>query len=76
MPALGADVSRSNEDVKAVFSEQFNRLVTALSKAAIGTERAKRKTATRELATMVGAILLARATDPDTAKTILKSCAS
>ena len=51
-----------------------NRMVEALAKGMKGSARARRAAALRELATLAGALVIARASDPDTARDMLSAC--
>ena len=73
-PSLGADVGRAPEALKAEFAAGLHRTFAALAKGLPGDEATNRAAATREFALRVGAILLARASDPATAADILEAC--
>lgn len=72
--ALGNDVARSTAAVKARFGAGVRRIVTLLARATSGPERARRARATRQLAMMAGALMIARACDPETAREVLDAC--
>ncbi|MDP9108792.1 MAG: TetR/AcrR family transcriptional regulator, partial [Pseudomonadota bacterium] len=74
MPALGSDMARESEPVKAEFSAGLRRVVAALAAAGDGTAEQRRAAGLREVAMLVGAVLLARAGDNDLAKEILEAC--
>jgi TetR/AcrR family transcriptional repressor of nem operon len=74
MPALGSDLSRASETVKAEFSSGLKRVVEALEKSKDGTDVGRRQAAMREVAMLVGAVLIARATDSETAESVLAAC--
>lgn len=78
--ALAGDVARGDNGLKAMFGAGVNRLVAALSRGrsvtSTATDDERRAAATRELATMAGAIMIARASDPETARRVLAACRS
>lgn len=74
MPALGGDLARESAAVKAEFASGLKRVVTALANARDGSSSEREAAATRELAMLVGAVVLARAADPATAECILEAC--
>ena len=64
LATLGADVSRQNAPVRHAFTQGANSLVEVLTARAPGkTRAAKRKRALAIFASMVGALVLARAVD-------------
>ena len=73
VPALAADAARRGGVVRASFSGGVRDLLDVLSRYTSGpTEVAKRRDAARQLATLAGAVLLARAVDdPELARDIL-----
>ena len=74
IPTLGSEIARAPESLKAEFGASLNRSLTALARGLPGDEGAARAPATRELAMRVGAILIARASDPVTATDVLEAC--
>ncbi len=72
--ALGGDIGRAAEPLKARFGAGVKRIVGLLARGTSGTERARRARAARRLAMMAGAVMIARASDPDTASEILSAC--
>lgn len=74
MPALAAEIGRSSGALKAAFAEGVARTIAVFKKGKSGSPSAKQAQATREMATMVGALILARASDPETAESILSAC--
>jgi TetR/AcrR family transcriptional repressor of nem operon len=74
MPALGSDLARESESVRAAFSTGLRRVVAALSAAGEGTSEERRAQALREVATLVGAVLLARACGDAMAAEVLQAC--
>jgi TetR/AcrR family transcriptional repressor of nem operon len=74
MPALGGDLSREAEPVKAEFSAGLRRVLEALSAAGQGTPEVRHASAVREVAMLVGAVVLARASDGAMVEQILRAC--
>ncbi len=72
--ALGGDVGRGAAALKARFGAGVQRITALLARGLAGSEKAKRARATRQLAMMAGAIMIARASDPDTAREVLAAC--
>lgn len=72
--ALGGDVARGSDDLKREFGAGFNRVIAAIAKGCRGSEREKRDAAIREIAVRAGAVMLARASDPETAQAVLAAC--
>src|SRR5260221_4900102 len=62
LPAMGADIARSSEKVRGTFAKQLEKLIDVLAcqLSGISTEQA-RQIATAAIATMMGSIVLARA---------------
>lgn len=74
MPALGGEVARESAQIKAEFSAGLKRVLDALAQAQAGAEAERQGAAARELAMLVGAVVLARACDNPTAERLLKAC--
>ncbi len=77
--ALGTDIGRASDALKAVFGAGVRRMVSALAQrprtgGAARRPLSTRKQAIRDLAMLVGALVIARASDPDTASEILEAC--
>ncbi len=72
--ALGADVGREPGEVKKAFGAGVNRLIDALAKGMRGTKLERRERAARELAMLAGAVIMARASDAETANGVLAAC--
>ena len=72
--ALSNDVARASDDVKASFSAGVNAMVGALAKGLLGSASERRKRAMREFASLVGAVVIARACDPETKRAVLSAC--
>lgn len=74
MPALGSDVARESAQIRAEFSAGLQRVIDALAQAMHGSELERHDAAGRELAMLVGAVVLARASDEKTAARLLQAC--
>ena len=72
--ALAGDVARSSDALKVAFGEGVNRTVALLARGMEGSAARKRAKAIRELALLTGAVAIARASDPDTARQVLEAC--
>ena len=72
---LAGEIARASPDTRAEFGSGVRRILRALSNFHPGKGRKQREAeATREFALLVGAAVIARACDPDTAKTVLAAC--
>jgi len=74
--ALSGDVARAPEDLKASFSAGVNAMVGALANVLPGSASQRRKRATQEFASLVGAVVIARACNPETKRAVLSACRS
>jgi TetR/AcrR family transcriptional repressor of nem operon len=72
--ALGAEVARESKHLKAAFGDGARRLVNAVARGLKGSPAARRKAAFREISMLVGAIIVARASDSELAAEILAAC--
>ncbi len=72
--ALGAEVARESKHLKAAFGDGARRLVDAVARGLKGSPAARRKAAFREISMLVGAIIVARASDGELAAEILAAC--
>ena len=72
--AVGQEISRAPDGLKAAFGARIRRTVAALARAMKGSAPAKEAAAFRELSMLVGAIVIARASDPKTARDVLAAC--
>lgn len=72
--ALANDIARGVSALKSQFSAGVNRVITALEKGMPGSPKEKSASAARELAMLVGAVVIARASDPETAQKVLSAC--
>ena len=74
MAALACDVARGLGALKASFGAGVNRMMKAMAAGKGGSPQEAKADAARELAMMVGSVVLARASDPATARQILAAC--
>jgi TetR/AcrR family transcriptional repressor of nem operon len=74
MPALGGDLAREAEPVRAEFTAGLRRVAAALSAAGGGSAEARSTAALREIAMLVGAVVLARACGESMATEVLAAC--
>jgi TetR/AcrR family transcriptional repressor of nem operon len=74
MPTLGADIGRESAALKREFGAGFQRISEALAAGMEGTSKQRLAMAMREMAMMVGAVMIARASDPETAQDVLAAC--
>jgi TetR/AcrR family transcriptional repressor of nem operon len=74
MPALGSDLAREAEPVKAEFTVGLRRIIAALSAAGTGSTEERHAAALREIAMLVGAVVLARACGEAMASEVLQAC--
>jgi len=71
---LAGDVARAEPALKDAFGRGVNRMLDALEQQHPGGRKERRMAATREFAMLVGAALIARASDPETAERVLAAC--
>jgi TetR/AcrR family transcriptional repressor of nem operon len=71
MPTTGSELGRESLAVRTEFGAGLQRVVTALAKAKDGSDEERETRALKDICQMVGAVLLARASDPETAQRIL-----
>lgn len=72
--ALGCDVGKAPPPIKAAFGSGLQTVIAALSDAMYGAEARGVDRTIRELSMMVGAVIIARASDPVTARQVLAAC--
>lgn len=72
--ALGPEVAREPAHIKAAFGRGVRRIVAGLGRDKTGTAHVKAVAALRELSMLVGAIVIARASDEQTARDVLAAC--
>jgi TetR/AcrR family transcriptional regulator, transcriptional repressor for nem operon len=76
MPALGSDIARAKDEIKSEFAAGVQRLIAAMAVTKDGSTDERAAAATREIAMLAGAVLIARACDGDFARTVLDACRS
>jgi len=76
LPALGSDIARAKDEIKSEFAAGVRRLIAALALTKDGTAEESAVAATRELAMLAGAMLIARACDRECARAVLEACSS
>ena len=74
IPALSGDIARGTSALRERFGAGVRRVIGLLARGASGSARARRVRATRDLAMLAGAVMIARASDPDTAREVLAAC--
>jgi len=74
MPAIGGDLARESAPIRAEFSAGVKRALEALAASRQGTAAQRQGDAARELAMLVGAVVLARASEGEVADRILDAC--
>ena len=74
--ALGQEVGRGSPRLRAAFGAGIGRLVGALARGMAGSAQARRSAAIREFSMLVGAMVIARASDDATAGEVLAACRS
>ena len=72
--ALAGDVARSPAAVKSEFGSGVRRMSETFARAMREKGHDAQATAVRRLAMMAGAVMIARASDPETAKMVLAAC--
>jgi TetR/AcrR family transcriptional repressor of nem operon len=76
MPTTASELARESLAVRTEFAAGLQRVITALAKAKDGSDPAREAAAVKDICLMVGAVLLARASDPETAERVLLACRS
>jgi TetR/AcrR family transcriptional repressor of nem operon len=74
MPALAGELARESAQIKAEFSAGLQRVLDVLAQSHRGTDSDRRDAAARELAMLVGAVVLARASEPAVGASVLNAC--
>jgi len=72
--ALAGEIGRGGTALKKTFGAGVGRLIRQFAAGMPGSDAARRAKATREVAMMAGAVMIARASDPDTAREVLLAC--
>lgn len=74
--ALGQDIARGSDELKAVFSRNVDQLADALANTMEGPAENRKTAAIQQLCMLVGAVVVARASDPETAREVVDAVAS
>jgi TetR/AcrR family transcriptional repressor of nem operon len=74
VPTLAGEVARAPQALKAAFGANIRQTIGLLAQGMAGPPEAREGLAAREIAMLAGAILLARASDPETGALILEAC--
>ena len=69
--ALSGDVFRSSDALKAVFGRGAQKIIAVMASSIDGPEDARMRIAARTFAMAAGAVMIARASDPQTAALVL-----
>jgi TetR/AcrR family transcriptional repressor of nem operon len=69
--ALGGELGRHAGGTKARFGAGIRRIVDRIARVMRGSSSARQAAAYREFAMLVGAVVIARASDPETAREVL-----
>jgi TetR/AcrR family transcriptional repressor of nem operon len=72
--AVGPEVGRMPASLKAAFGAGVKRIVAALARVMKGSAKAKEAAALREFSMLVGAMVIARASDDETSRAVLNAC--
>jgi TetR/AcrR family transcriptional repressor of nem operon len=71
---MAGDMARASTGLKANFGEGIPQMLDTVALAHTGTKGERQAAAAREFAMLVGAAVIARASDPNTAKSVLEGC--
>ena len=71
---VGQEIGRTQDRLKSAFGAGVRRIVAALARVRKGSAQAKEVAAYREFSMLVGAMVIARASDPETAHDVLAAC--
>lgn len=74
IPTLASDVARATDDLKATYGANVRKVVSVLAQGMPGPAKEREQEAFREIAMLAGAIMIARASDRDTARAMLSAC--
>jgi len=72
--ALGAEIARGSGSLKRAFGAGVRRMIAAIAASRSGSVAARRRAALRDFSMLVGAMVIARASDPDMAAEVLNAC--
>ena len=71
--AVGQDVGRGSKQLKTAFGRGVDHIVDALAETMDGSAEARRAAAFQQFSMLVGAVVIARASDPQTAEEVLSA---
>ena len=71
--AIGQDVARGPEQLKVAFGRGVNEIVGAIAETMDGSPEVRRVAAIQQFSMLVGAVVIARASDRDTADDVLSA---
>lgn len=71
MPTTAGELARESLAVRTEFAAGLQRVINALAKTKEGSDTQREAEALKDICLMVGAVVLARASDPETARRIL-----
>ena len=74
--ALGQDIARGSGELKAAFGRNVGQLADALAETMQGPAADRKAAAIQQLCMLVGAVVVARSTDPQTANEVLSAVAA
>jgi TetR/AcrR family transcriptional repressor of nem operon len=72
--SFGPDIGRASVALKSAFGAGVRRIVAALARVRKGSAEEREAAAFRDASMLVGAIVIARASDPATARAVLAAC--
>lgn len=72
--ALGNEIARGSASIKRAFGSGVRRMIEAISAGRKGSPGVRRTAALREFSQLVGAMVIARASDPELADEVLAAC--
>ncbi|TPG16530.1 TetR/AcrR family transcriptional regulator [Sphingomonas koreensis] len=72
--ALAGEIARAPQTTKQTFAAGFRKMLALMTRTKTGDLARREVKAARELAMMVGAMTIARASDPETAQLVLLAC--
>jgi len=71
--AIGQDIGRGSEQLKTAFGRGVDHVVDALAETMDGSAEARRTAAFQQFSMLVGAVVIARASDPQTVDEVLSA---
>lgn len=71
--AIGQDIARGPEQLKVAFGRGVDQIVDAIAATMDGSPEARRTAAFQQFSMLVGAVVIARASDPQTADEVLSA---